>query len=230
MAVALFDLDGTLTEGASCERRFVLHLAARGLLGGRQMAAAAGFALRHWPVYGRHVLKKDKAYLAGLSVTEITAIAVAFVREDIEPRLRIGVLARLERHRQRGDPAVLITGAPDFVVAPLAARLGFDAWRATRFAVRDGCFRAVPPRDHPFAEGKLRHANEICARFGTRLDDCTAYGDSLHDLPLLTRVAHPVAVAPDAGLAKTARAAGWEILAPARAKEARARHFTLARQ
>ena len=60
MAVALFDLDGTLTEGASCERRFVLHLAARGLLGGRQMAAAAGFALRHWPVYGRHVLKKNR--------------------------------------------------------------------------------------------------------------------------------------------------------------------------
>ncbi len=53
---------------------------------------------------------------------------------------------------------------------------------------------------------------------------------SLHDLPLLTRVAHPVAVAPDAGLAKTAGAAGWEILAPARAQEARARHFTLARQ
>jgi HAD superfamily hydrolase (TIGR01490 family) len=194
------------------------------------MAAAAGFALRHWSVYGRHVLKKDKAYLAGLSVAEVTAIANAFVREDVEPRLRPSVLARLERHRQRGEPAVLITGAPDFVVAPLAARLGFDAWRAARFAVRDGCFPAAPLRDHPFAEEKLRHANEICARFGARLADCTAYGDSIYDLPLLTRVAHPVAVAPDTALAKTARAAGWEILAPARAKETRTRHFTFARQ
>ena len=132
MAVAFFDLDGTLTAGASCERRFVLHLAARGLLGGRQMAAATGFALRHWSVFGRHVLKKDKAYLAGLSVAEVTAIANDFVRKDVEPRLRPSVLARLERHRRRGEPTVLITGAPDFVVAPLAARLGFDAWRATR--------------------------------------------------------------------------------------------------
>lgn len=230
MAVALFDLDGTLTEGASCERRFVLHLAARGLLGGRQMAAAAGFALRHWPVYGRHVLKKDKAYLAGLSVAEVTALANAFVREDVEPRLRPDVLARLERHQRHGDPAALITGAPDFVVAPLAARLGFDAWRATRFAVRDSCFPAAPPRDHPFAEEKLRHANEICAQFGARLADCTAYGDSIYDLPLLTQVAHPVAVAPDAGLAKKAHEAGWEILAPAGAKDGRTRHFAFARQ
>jgi HAD superfamily hydrolase (TIGR01490 family) len=230
MAVALFDLDGTLTEDASCERRFVLHLAARGLLGGRQMATAAGFALRHWPVYGRHVLKKDKAYLAGLSVAEITSVADAFARKDLEPRLRPGVVARLERHRRRGDPAALITGAPDFIVAPLADRLGFDAWRATRFAVQDGRFLAAPPRDHPFAEEKLRHANEICARFAERLADCTAYGDSIYDLPLLTQVGHPVAVAPDAGLAKAARAAGWEILTPTRAKDARTRHFTFARQ
>ena len=76
----------------------------------------------------------------------------------------------------------------------------------------------------------MRHANKMCARFGARLADCTAYADSIFDLPLLTQVAHPVAVAPDARLAKKAREAGWEILVPERTKDARTHRVTFAQQ
>lgn len=223
MAVAFFDLDGTLIAGASSERRFVAHLALRGTLGSRQLASALGFVLRHWSAYGRHVVKKDKAYLAGLPVAEVTAIAEAFAHHHLEDRLRASLWERLSQHRQRGEPVAMISGAPDFLVEPLAARLGCDAWRATRFAVEDGRFLAAPPLDHPFAEEKLRHAQEICAQFGARLSACSAYADSVYDLALLEKVGHAVAVSPDSGLARAARDAGWEILAAERSRPLAAR-------
>ena len=44
------------------------------------------------------------------------------------------------------------------------------------------------------------------------LDDSYAYSDSVSDLPMLRVVGHPVAVNPDAALARLAREEGWEVL------------------
>ena len=212
MSLVLVDLDGTLLPGASSERRFIARLLARRRLGPTQIVCALWFLLRHWPADGRWTFKKNKAYLAGLPVAEVAALAETFVRADIEPRLRGTLLRRLERHRRTGDVVALLSGAPDFIVAPLAERLEIAVWRATRCAQRDGRFLAEPPFRHPFAEEKLRFAREICAALNIGLADCTAYADSAHDLPLLRRVGRPVAVHPDRRLASVARRQGWEML------------------
>jgi HAD superfamily phosphoserine phosphatase-like hydrolase len=212
MSLVLVDLDGTLLPGASSERRFIARLLAHRRLGPAQLASALSFLLRHWPAYGVAAFKKNKAYLAGLPVAEVAALAGAFVHQDIEPRLRGALVRRIERHRRMGDVVALLSGAPDFIVAPLAAHLDVALWRATRCAQRDGRFLAEPPFRHPFAEDKLRYASEICAAVGVGLDECTAYADSADDLPLLHRVGRPVAVAPDRGLARVARREDWEVL------------------
>lgn len=217
MSLVLVDLDGTLLPGASSERRFIARLLARRRLGAAQMARALRFLLGHWPAYGAAVFKKNKAYLAGLPVAEVAALARTFVGEEIEPRLRGTLRRRLEQHRRAGDEVALLSGAPDFIVAPLAVRLGISLWRATRCAQRDGRFLADPPFRHPFAEDKLRYASEICAALGIELGECTAYADTADDLPLLHRVGRPVAVSPDRGLTRVARREGWEVLdGPAR--------------
>ncbi len=212
MALVLFDLDGTLLSGANSEWRFVTHLMARRRLGPAQLANALWFLLRRWPDYGPRIFQKNKAYLGGLPVAEVTDLASAFVRDQIEPWLRPTMLSRLDHHRQSGDAVSILSGAPDFIVAPLAEGLGIDEWRATRFAQRDGRFLAAPPLRHPFGRGKLRYASEICATAGVRLADCTAYADSIADLALLRRVARPVAVHPDRWLGRVALRRGWEVL------------------
>ncbi len=217
MGLVLVDLDGTLLSGANSERRFVVHLLARRRLGPAQLAQAVWFLLRRWPQYGARIFQKDKAYLAGLPVAEVSGLAAAFVRDEIEPSLRPALLRRLDRHRQDGDAIALLSGAPDFIVAPLAESLGIDLWRATRCAQGDGRSLAAPPLRHPYGPGKLRHAAEICAALGVGLSDCTAYADATADLPLLRRVARPIAVHPARGLRRVARRQGWEILnGPAR--------------
>jgi phosphoserine phosphatase len=181
-------------------------------LGPSQAASALSFALRRWPEYGLRTFKKNKAYLAGLPAAEVAGLAQAFARESLVPQLRAPLLQRLERHRQSGDQIAMLTGAPDFIVAPLAQRLGIAVWRATRCAQRGGFFLADSPVRHPYARAKLRYASEICAALGAALADCTAYADSAADLPLLHRVTRPVAVHPDRRLARVARREGWEVL------------------
>ncbi len=211
MGLVLVDLDGTLLEGASSERRFIAHLVAARRLGPAQAVSALKFLLRHWPRYGWQTAKKNKAYLAGLEVEEVAAVAEAFVRERLEPGLRASLMQCLNQHQRRGDDIALLSGAPEFIVGPLAESLGLTAWRATRCARFGGRFLAEPPVQHAFAEEKLSLARELSAALGAELSDCTAYANSLHDLPLLQRVARPVAVHPDRGLLRAARRAGWEV-------------------
>ena len=52
----------------------------------------------------------------------------------------------------------------------------------------------------------------LAAREDIDLAASWAYSDSESDLPMLRLVGHPVAVNPDAELAKVAREEGWEIL------------------
>jgi hypothetical protein len=51
----------------------------------------------------------------------------------------------------------------------------------------------------------------LAAREGLELDKCSAYSDSINDLPLLSMVGHAVAVNPDSALRAEAKRQGWEI-------------------
>lgn len=212
MTVALVDVDGTLVDGPSCERRFIVELFRENLFGPRQWVAAAWFPVCWVPHFGRHVFKKNKAYLAGLRVERVDKVAEAFVRDAILPKLRPSMVARIATHRARGDGIALLTGTPDFLARPIAASMGIAHWSATRCAVTDGRFTDEPPPEHPFSGDKAAFADALCRRLGARLEEAVAYADSAHDLPLLRAVGRAVAVAPDARLRAAAEREGWEIL------------------
>ncbi len=212
MATVFVDVDGTLLEGLSSEVLFAAYLVRHRRIGPRQVAHAALFVARWGARFGRWVLIKNKAYLAGLEVDDVAALAEAFVRDELESRLRPALLARLEAHRAGGDRIALLTGTPEFIARPLARRIGAGTWSATRCARRNGAFTAEPPGTHPFHREKVERSLELCARLGCDLGDCVAYGDSMYDLPLLRRVGRPIVVSPGWRLERTARAEGWEVL------------------
>ena len=209
----LLDVDGTLLRGPSSERLFFRHLLMQRHCGWRQLASAALFSLRWWPSYGRHVLKKNKAYLVGLSVRAVEQVAETFVQEVLATRVRPSILQRLEEHRRAGHPLALLTGTPEFIAVPLAAQLQAQHYSATGCSIRDGVFDREPPTIHPFGVEKLQQAQALCSRLGWRLSDCFAYADSAHDIPLLRAAGHPVAVYPDRRLRRVAADEGWEIIA-----------------
>jgi len=210
---AIFDVDGTLLRGPrSSEALFARHLLRIGAIGVRQVASAGWFALVSGPRYGRHMFRKNKAYLAGLAFDEVAALAREFVERELDVLLDRGLLRRMDEHRRAGDVILLLTGTPDFLAGPLAERVDADGWRGARYAVSAGRFVSAPPVSHPLGAEKTAAAAALCAAHGVPIAGATAYADSIDDLALLVQVARPVAVRPDRRLAGEARARSWEII------------------
>lgn len=205
------DLDGTLVPPPSTEVRLARLLAAEGRLGARQLAAWLAFLARHARL-GRHALRLDKAWLAGLDVAVVADAAQRLAAALVPGSVRPALCDRLAAHRAAGDRLVLLTGAPQPLAEAFAQRLGMEEAIGALCACRGGRHLAAAPLRHPFGTAKRILAAAWCERHGARLESACAYGDSRHDLALLAAVGTPVAVAPDRVLAAHARRRGWQII------------------
>jgi len=207
MGCVFVDVDGTLIA-ASSERRFFAHLVAARMVGPAQLGAWLGYMARKFPD-----TRRNKAYLAGLARADVAAAAERFVARSLEAKLRAPLLDRIAWHKRGGETIVLLTGTLQEIAQPLARRVGADAVVATIPACTAEVYLPSAPLVHPFAAAKLRLAADFARAAGVELAACAAYGDSKFDIPLLRAVGRPVAVEPDAKLARLARLAGWEIMA-----------------
>jgi HAD superfamily hydrolase (TIGR01490 family) len=212
LKLAIFDVDGTLVTGPSLEKRLFSLLLRQGWLGPIQLLAFARFGIGHAAEFGRHTMKKNKAYLTGLRCADVDALVSAWVRRTALGWWYPPALARLRQHQAAGDTVVLLSGTPQFVADALARELGLARAVGTCCMAEAGRFCADPPLVHPFGAKKRALAEMLCAESGTAVAAMVAYGDSVHDLPLLRLAGHPVAVRPDAALLAAAKAGGFEIL------------------
>ena len=73
-------------------------------------------------------------------------------------------------------------------------------------------FLARPVKIHPFNRTKLDLTLQLAHKLKFKMADTLAYGNSSHDLPLLSAVGTPVVVRPDANLLQVARKLKWEIV------------------
>jgi len=146
----------------------------------------------------------------GLPAAELREQAEEALSEFILPRVHQEAVRRIRAHRRRGDRVVLITGALDFLVAPL--RFLADDLVAARMTERRGAFTGELAEPPLTADGRASLAARMAAEHGADLADCHAYGDSSSDLPMLELVGHPHAVNPDFRLSREARRRRWPIL------------------
>lgn len=211
MKLAVFDIDGTLVRGAS-ERMFWWYLFLRGRLGPRQLLAFLLFMLRYLPTGGIHTPRKNKAYLSGLRVDDVEALARSFVAEKLTGRLYEPAVQRLKQHLARGDVVVLLSGTLLPVARALGDLLGVRYVCATLMSQRNGVFLAQPPEIHPYDAAKLSLVKEVAAELGIEMRRVSAYADSGHDYFLLAAVGEPVAVRPDRALLAAALRHDWEIM------------------
>lgn len=119
-------------------------------------------------------------------------------------------IRRVREHRALGHRTILITGALDFVVEPLAPL--FDEVISASLDIDDdgrylGQMIDVPPTGESRASALFDYAE----RNDLDLSEAVAYADSSNDLPMLEIVGFPVAVNPETRLASLARKRGWLI-------------------
>ena len=108
-------------------------------------------------------------------------------------------------------------GTSTYAVVParIALSVVIDHLMATGIEEQAGEFTGRPHGTSSFREGKVERTEQWLQALGHHLGGFTQswfYSDSMHDLPLLEKVTHPVATNPDERLASTAQARGWTVL------------------
>jgi HAD superfamily hydrolase (TIGR01490 family) len=212
---AFFDLDKTLIEGSSA-----LHFARAayraGMLSRRQLARDAWsnvrFRLRGSTDEATEELKQRVlGAIAGQRVVDLARLGPD-VLAGILPLLYREVLLEAYAHQDAGRRAFIVTAASQELADVLASVLVLDGGVGMRSEVVDGVYTGRAAGPFTYREGKAEAIRELAEREGIDLGRSYAYSDSESDLPMLRAVGHPVAVNPDATLARVARAEGWRIM------------------
>src|SRR3954464_10643474 len=211
---AFFDLDKTLMEGSSAFH-FARASYNAGQLSRRQLARDVRDNIR-FRVQGSTDeatdALRDRVYeaIAGRRVRDLARLTPQ-VLAGILPLVYPQMLEVAYRHQDAGRKVYIVTAASQEIAELLASVLVFDGGIGARSEVRDGVYTGRPEGPFTYREGKAEAIREVAAREGIDLGDSWAYWDSESDLPMLRVVGHPVAVNPDAELARVAREEGWEI-------------------
>jgi HAD superfamily hydrolase (TIGR01490 family) len=212
---AFFDLDRTLMAGSSAFQ-FARAAYKSGLMSRRQLARDGWenvrFRLRGSTDAGTDKLRDRIAQsLEGVRVRDLQRLAPD-VLAGVLPRLYPRMLAIAYAHQDAGRPVYICTAASQEIAELMALVLTFDGAVGSVSEIRDGHYTGRPGGPFTYREGKAEAIRELAAREGIDLAASWGYSDSESDLPMLRAVGHPVAVNPDAPLARIAREEGWEVL------------------
>jgi len=211
--LAVFDMEGTLLDSNVIESYLWLRL--------------AELPREEWPYEVAAVARKLKGYLGaerrdrgeflrafyrryrGASVAGVRSLVDEHVGELLLQRLSPPAVRRIREHRTAGHRTLLITGALDAFVRPLAPL--FDEIVATELAERDGRYTGDLRQPPLVGEARAAWLRSYARERGTDLRRSYGYADSHSDLPLLRAVGNPVAVNPDIALYRVARRHRWPV-------------------
>jgi HAD superfamily hydrolase (TIGR01490 family) len=215
-AAAFFDVDNTIMRGASIYH-FARGLAARKIFGARVMASMVwsqfSFRLRGAENAG-HIDAARQAALAfvvGQRVEDIMALGEEIYDDTMADRIWSGARELTQRHLDAGQRVWLVTATPVELANILARRLGLTGALGTVAESVDGVYTGRLAGGLLHGEAKAAAIRALASRENLDLARCSAYSDSVNDLPMLSLAGHPHAVNPDAGLRAVARERGWPV-------------------
>jgi phosphatidylglycerophosphatase C len=212
-AVALFDLDGTIT----LRDAYLAYLLGFLLRHPERLLRAAPLpfaVLRHFAGQRDNTWLKTtflRAILSRVPRHVLESWTESFLDRVLANGLRPGARKAIERHRAAGHRLVMVTASLDFYAEPLSRRLGFDAVLCTRAAYdAEGRVTGALDGDNCYGECKLRQVERYLAEEAAGLP-VICYSDHHADLPLLRFATEPVAVNPSRRLKGAALRQGITI-------------------
>lgn len=214
MAIALFDLDNTLTTEDSD------FLWGQYLINHKIVDASAYEEKNRlfYEDYEQGTLDIDRYLrfalqpLTQFPMQQLEDWRQAFVDEYIRPVIAPKAESVIAHHRDRGDIPVLISATNFFITEPIGQLLGFEHNLSTRPEIIDDRYSGNYLGKPTFQQGKVDALNLWLEESGQTLEESSFYTDSHNDLPLMEQVTYPYAVNPDPILTEIATKKGWPIL------------------
>jgi HAD superfamily hydrolase (TIGR01490 family) len=217
MRLALFDLDNTLLAGDS-DFEWAQFLIEQGVLD-REVYEARNLEFyqqyRDGTLDIHEFLDFQLKPLSRHPRSQLDAWHLEFMRRRIRPIILPRAQALVRRHLDAGDLCAIVTATNSFVTAPIAREFGIGHLLATEPGQSGAEFTGAVAGIPCFREGKVARLEHWLAGRGLGLGafaESRFYSDSLNDLPLLSRVSHPVAVDPDDTLRAHALGHGWPVI------------------
>jgi len=149
--------------------------------------------------------------LKGTPLSGLKSHIGKFLDKFLFPSLYTPAFSLLKRAQHFGEKSMLLSSSPDFLVVPIAERLGVEIARGTVYGVdKEG--RLCNIAELMEGKNKARTLQKIASQMGIAKDQIIVYSDSHHDLPLLQESGEFVAVNPDFRLKKIAQKRHWRII------------------
>jgi len=215
-SAAFYDVDGTLVS-TNVVHAFAYFAANRGRLWEsalRLSAVIAGIPLFWVADQVSRRLFNELFYrlYRGISRDRLIALSEELFDEVLKPAIFPGAEEMVERCRRTGARQVLVTGAIDLTIRPLARHFGMDDVIANELEFVDNVATGRIKKPLLAAGTKAAAVRDYCAKQGLDLSACWGFCDSYADYPLLAVVGRPVAVNPDFRLRAMARAHDWPVV------------------
>jgi len=222
ITLAIFDFDGTLTEG-HLWKGIAKHHRNKNI----KRTALFFYITSHLPYWLAAKMKlypqdknranwgRDLAILfKNFSVAE-AKIAFEWITENyFMPLMRPDMIKVMQEQRRQGRRIILLSGMFSEFLEVIGQRLEVDYVVGTRLEKKGEVYsgKIVPPLC--FGENKSNYLQGLVQKQALDVDysESYAYADSIYDNPVFRLVGHPVAVYPDQELLKQARQRGWPII------------------
>lgn len=217
MDLVLFDLDNTLLAGDS-DFEWAQFLISKGVLDKEVHEA------RNQVFYDQYkagtldifeFLDFQLKPLARHSRAQLDAWHREFMETRIRPMMTAKSQALVRAQLESGAVVAVVTATNSFVTGPIVRAFGIPHLVATVPAQENGAFTGKPRGTPAFKGGKIERVEAWLESLGLcweSFEKSSFYSDSHNDLPLMNKVATPVAVDPDDTLRAHASAHGWPII------------------
>lgn len=181
--IAVFDFDGTLTTGMSSRLLFLKQLVGLpNLLRGLLYSQLQRINLVSSQGDGDYL---DTLFLKGRDKDDLSEQALIFLQRVLLKKLRQEALRRLDFHQQQGHTCILVSGAWDIYLKPLAQQYDFNQLICTELEFDPVNNKSTGRMKNPYCMGQYK-VDEFKKVYADRRNYILyAYGDSSHDLALL---------------------------------------------
>ncbi|MFA6393436.1 MAG: HAD family hydrolase [Patescibacteria group bacterium] len=197
MAIAIFDLDGTLIRGQS-QLYIIKYLYKRRLISVFDLIVITGWFLGYWlSIFNdpRIIFSFAFRIIKGKDENEVKALVDGFYEKVLRDKFRGNVVNRLVNHKNNNDEIYLLTNAIKPIARAVADDLGIRNVIATEMEVIGNKYTGKIKGDIIYGKQKVKALKKIFT--AKELLDSFIYADHYSDIEMLKLADHPVLVYPD---------------------------------